>query len=751
MPYSRRSGTQKRDKKATTTSKYKQGPNPTQTVLSSSSRGTSSGCPLLGETYLPSYPTVVEAPVKTARETHPIIKAFLRGGNQPGNPTRAAADPSAHQVLVPAPASHQSATVGSATYVCHQSPRPVLADTLLICVGVRDEEDVLHTEPEGQEGQDLEGGGIEGDAEQCAEAKPCGDCHRRQQNTHNAHACLRAHWVNSHTHLSKPSLPHLQHKGGFLLRPVNMVDFVRFGPHLEQLALSHELDYCLQGMRSANTHARMPRRPPDPPASACTWLRIRSSRQSTLHRHQAPAIQPQRHSCTAPTEETCQHVEGGEGRAELLECACHLGDHLARCQRSGQFSSGRRMKTCNRRPNRQGGQGGLVERTFLTDFFTAMNTAQVAALAPPPPATTTFLSENSLVQVKRPSRDAGGKKQDPPNPVKASRPLGGSPLRHFRSQLTHLVNTRQRPGRDMRRMNEEEEGGVFLGGRTPIWTPLSWLPLDRQNPLCGAADISGRSGVKVGLRLKTQELRIILNDSISTHYSPPTKANRVRFPAGSLPNFCMFESCWTMPLVGGFPQGSPVSPALSFQCCSTLTFTLVGSQDLDDKSRLDSSLIRPRAPPPPESSFIRRATPDGLSPPHTPPTRSCFTVGVAGQRRVMAGESRGMAIASPIDMPVVSDKRGLQSPWLPPPTPPSDYGPPLGYGLFTRVRDVSSWMASRIQVEVSTSSSHGRGPLHASDVTKSQLETTYDQAEGNEWKRFGRLFNSEVLRADEGD
>ncbi|KAJ8876341.1 hypothetical protein PR048_020786 [Dryococelus australis] len=31
----------------------------------------------------------------------------------------------------------------------------------------------------------------------------------------------------------------------------------------------------------------------------------------------------------------------------------------------------------------------------------------------------------------------------------------------------------------------------------------------------------------------------------------------VRFPAGSLPDFHMWKSCWTMPLVGRFSRGSP--------------------------------------------------------------------------------------------------------------------------------------------------------------------------------------------------
>ncbi|KAJ8866421.1 hypothetical protein PR048_032264 [Dryococelus australis] len=53
--------------------------------------------------------------------------------------------------------------------------------------------------------------------------------------------------------------------------------------------------------------------------------------------------------------------------------------------------------------------------------------------------------------------------------------------------------------------------------------------------------------------------------------SPSTIANRVQSPAGSRPDFRTWESCWTMPLVGGFSRGSPVSSVLAFQRCSILT------------------------------------------------------------------------------------------------------------------------------------------------------------------------------------
>ncbi|KAJ8884288.1 hypothetical protein PR048_016145 [Dryococelus australis] len=44
--------------------------------------------------------------------------------------------------------------------------------------------------------------------------------------------------------------------------------------------------------------------------------------------------------------------------------------------------------------------------------------------------------------------------------------------------------------------------------------------------------------------------------------SPPIKTNWVQSPAGSLPDFLLWESCWMMLLVSGFSQGSPISPRL---------------------------------------------------------------------------------------------------------------------------------------------------------------------------------------------
>ncbi|KAJ8882312.1 hypothetical protein PR048_014114 [Dryococelus australis] len=76
---------------------------------------------------------------------------------------------------------------------------------------------------------------------------------------------------------------------------------------------------------------------------------------------------------------------------------------------------------------------------------------------------------------------------------------------------------------------------------------------------------------------------------------PSTNTNRVQSPAGSLSDFRMCESCRTKPLLGGVSRGSPVPPTLSFRRCSILTL-IVDSQDLAIKSHPNlfthSSLVR---------------------------------------------------------------------------------------------------------------------------------------------------------------
>ncbi|KAJ8875881.1 hypothetical protein PR048_023788 [Dryococelus australis] len=66
------------------------------------------------------------------------------------------------------------------------------------------------------------------------------------------------------------------------------------------------------------------------------------------------------------------------------------------------------------------------------------------------------------------------------------------------------------------------------------------------------------------------------------------QGNPGSIPGRVTPDFCMWESCRTMPLVGG----SPVSPALSFGRCSILTLTTsFGSQDLAVKEPPKSPIV----------------------------------------------------------------------------------------------------------------------------------------------------------------
>ncbi|KAJ8873228.1 hypothetical protein PR048_026861 [Dryococelus australis] len=53
--------------------------------------------------------------------------------------------------------------------------------------------------------------------------------------------------------------------------------------------------------------------------------------------------------------------------------------------------------------------------------------------------------------------------------------------------------------------------------------------------------------------------------------SPPSKANRVQFPAGPLLEFCKWGSCRTMPLVSGFSRRSLICPVFAFWSYSILT------------------------------------------------------------------------------------------------------------------------------------------------------------------------------------
>ncbi|KAJ8875566.1 hypothetical protein PR048_023462 [Dryococelus australis] len=86
-----------------------------------------------------------------------------------------------------------------------------------------------------------------------------------------------------------------------------------------------------------------------------------------------------------------------------------------------------------------------------------------------------------------------------------------------------------------------------------------------------------------GKTLNSANLDLALERNVSllsSHQGDPGST-----PGWITADFRMWESCWTMLLVGGFFRGSPVSPALSFRCYFILTLiALIGSEDLDVKS-----------------------------------------------------------------------------------------------------------------------------------------------------------------------
>ncbi|KAJ8879279.1 hypothetical protein PR048_019886 [Dryococelus australis] len=71
-------------------------------------------------------------------------------------------------------------------------------------------------------------------------------------------------------------------------------------------------------------------------------------------------------------------------------------------------------------------------------------------------------------------------------------------------------------------------------------------------------------------------------------YSPPTRANRVQSPAGSLPDFRKWESCRTIPLVGGFTRRSSVLPC---PCTPALLHSHLTSRSSALKSSLPQSSV----------------------------------------------------------------------------------------------------------------------------------------------------------------
>ncbi|KAJ8875468.1 hypothetical protein PR048_023363 [Dryococelus australis] len=109
----------------------------------------------------------------------------------------------------------------------------------------------------------------------------------------------------------------------------------------------------------------------------------------------------------------------------------------------------------------------------------------------------------------------------------------------------------------------------------PFWRCSILTPI----ALIGSEDLAVKSRPNIFTHSATKAAGLVFK---RLAWSPPTKANRARSPAGSLRDFRKCESCRTIPLVGGFSRGSSLhSGAAPY----SLRFTLIGCQGLDVKSR----------------------------------------------------------------------------------------------------------------------------------------------------------------------
>ncbi|KAJ8894187.1 hypothetical protein PR048_006797 [Dryococelus australis] len=150
-------------------------------------------------------------------------------------------------------------------------------------------------------------------------------------------------------------------------------------------------------------------------------------------------------------------------------------------------------------------------------------------------------------------------------------------------------------GTQSRRVHVQNSERITNYKKTPIF-PNTCIHFPREKCMTGGRkqnDAYPAEGMRSSRVVPCCYLRVRVSASRSPR-SPPTRANRLRTPAGPLPDFRLWESCRTIPLVDGFSRGSPVSHAFAFRRCSVFTsFTpyrlprLRRYHELTSKRRLD--------------------------------------------------------------------------------------------------------------------------------------------------------------------
>ncbi|KAJ8888856.1 hypothetical protein PR048_008350 [Dryococelus australis] len=129
----------------------------------------------------------------------------------------------------------------------------------------------------------------------------------------------------------------------------------------------------------------------------------------------------------------------------------------------------------------------------------------------------------------------------------------------------------------------------ICGGRASVWSGKGSANkcVDNTPPLLRCPD-----DVVVPTDLGEDYASINWTLPKATDYSPPIKVNRVRFPAGSLPDSRTWVSLRMMPLFGGFSRDLLFSPALARRSISTALFIA------DNSGRKPALWSKPSVVPP---------------------------------------------------------------------------------------------------------------------------------------------------------
>ncbi|KAJ8883017.1 hypothetical protein PR048_014856 [Dryococelus australis] len=124
------------------------------------------------------------------------------------------------------------------------------------------------------------------------------------------------------------------------------------------------------------------------------------------------------------------------------------------------------------------------------------------------------------------------------------------------TKVKPIMKDKDRASIGKKRLNER------VSGKIPTWeNPVTRLGIEPGSPWLEASSLTAQP---LWPLMMEKYFRNIILVAVAERLacSPPSKANRVQSPAGSLPYFRKWESCRTMLLVGGFLGDLSFPPTL---------------------------------------------------------------------------------------------------------------------------------------------------------------------------------------------